>query len=272
MKQYFNITSLIYNQPWLILPSAHKDIVNAFEKYIQSDLSMDDDEVMPDDMEEKMEVPISNTSVIDISGPIGKRLGMLELCFGATDLDTLSQQILDIENTPEIENVIFHFNSPGGTITGVEEAGELISELAKKKKCIAYTDTLCASAAYWLASQCDYVYASPSSQVGSVGVYMALMDATAAYAKEGYKPEVFSAGKYKTMGADFRSITDEERTMFQADVDAIYNKFKNAVLLKRTIKDEDLQGQVFTGEQSVEKGLVDGLANSITEVIQLFKH
>ena len=277
MKKYSHIAQLIYKTPWLILPSTHKEISTAFEKHIQSvGFGSPDKEVFlfrrPDKEDEEDETKpgvIGNTMVINITGPIGKRLGFLETCFGGYDIDWLTTDLQLAMATPEVENIILHFDSPGGSVTGTEEAGEMIAEIAKTKNVIAYTDTLMASAAYWLASQADAIYASKSSQIGSVGVYMALMDATRAYEREGLKPEVFSAGKYKTMGADFRAITDEERVMLQSEVNEIYEQFKATVLSKRTIKDEDLQGQTFNGLHALEKGFIDGIANHIGELLAL---
>lgn len=269
-RKYTHLSNLIYRKPWYILADTHREIQKQFEKYIQSEttMPMDDDEMPHEEADEMM---YGNTMVIPINGPIGKRLGMMELCFGGYDLDWLNNSITTAKANDMIENVILWLNTPGGAGTGLSESGQAIANLAKDKKVIAYTDTICASAGYWLASQANYIYAAESADIGSVGVYLALMDASRAYEKEGLKPEVFSAGKFKTMGADWKPLTDEERQMLQAEVDRAYNKFKTTVLSKRDIKDEYLQGQVFDGEQAVEIGFIDGVVNDIDELIEFLK-
>ncbi|WP_172682970.1 S49 family peptidase [Verrucomicrobium spinosum] len=79
---------------------------------------------------------------------------------------------------------------------------------------------------YWLASQADVIAAAPSSCIGSIGVYMALLDETRALEMEGYTVNLIKAGKHKAMGASFQKLTDEERAIFQGQVDSIYADFK----------------------------------------------
>jgi dienelactone hydrolase len=55
-----------------------------------------------------------------------------------------------------------------------------------------------ASAAYWIASQARAIYATPSAQVGSIGVVQAVVDRSAAINAAGIKVEVFSVGKQIT--------------------------------------------------------------------------
>jgi protease-4 len=127
------------------------------------------------------------------------------------------------------------------------------------------------SAAYYIASQADHIAAAPSAVLGSIGVYMALVDATRAAEMEGYKVELITAGKYKAMGSPFKPLSDEERAMFQAEVDAIYAEFKAAVRDGRraptergghqTVADSAMQGQAFNGRAALENRLVDSLTN-----------
>ena len=45
---------------------------------------------------------------------------------------------------------------------------------------IAYIDDCACSAAYWIASQASEVYANPTASFGSIGVYVVLIDSSAA--------------------------------------------------------------------------------------------
>jgi signal peptide peptidase SppA len=231
--------------------------------------------VMPTDEEDPMEPTEpedkeSNVAIIDVCGSIMYGTGLPRvICnmFGICDLEHVSNDIEVASNDPSITSVIFNFNTPGGYTTGVAETARAISELAKKKKCIAYSSTLCASAGYWLASATDLLVGTESSEWGSVGVWCAYSDITRQLENDGVKINYFYSGQYKLMGAPFKVMTDEEKTLIQKDVDSMAVKFKSTVLEKRSIKDEDLNGLTFSGIDAVTNGYTDTVVNSIKEVV-----
>jgi ClpP class serine protease len=100
-------------------------------------------------------------------------------------------------------------DSPGGTVAGTPELAAAVSALDQKKPVYAFSSGLMASAAYWIASQARAIYATPSAQVGSIGVVQAVVDRSAAINAAGIKVEVFSVGKYKAMGAPGTPLTDD---------------------------------------------------------------
>lgn len=276
MKSLNRIMHKVYNSKWLILPSMHRQYVSQLNAIMTGKAGMPD--TTQDDCDEEAKSItnepeiIGNIQIIRIDGTIGKHLSMMEMeCGGGVDLDSINAQIEMAKDNPNITKVVFLINSAGGTTTGVQETGEMINELSKEKECIAYTDTLCASAAYWLASQCNSVYCSPSSIVGSIGVYCLVLDETQAMAMDGLAINVFKAGKYKISGASFLKMTDEEKKMFQDDVDKTYEQFKSVVKAKRNINDEDMEGLTFDGTDAVEKGYCDGLINTPQELIKFLQ-
>lgn len=249
----------------MILPSMHATIRTQFEKHLVGEMPVP----MPEDEDEPIEEMSSPTvAVINIEGIIGKRLGMLETMCGGCDVDIVSEAIDLVETDPNITDVIFYINSPGGTVTGVPELAAKIAELGKNKRTWAFVDVMAASAAYYMASQVSAgIYCTPSSDLGSVGVYSIYLDESVALSNAGIKVNAISAGKEKLDGASFQPMSDETRAKFQADVDKIYVAFKAAVTSKRNIKDEDLQGQVFDGQDSVMRGFADGNVNSMNELL-----
>jgi len=65
-------------------------------------------------------------------------------------------------------------------------------------------NSLCASAAYWIASQADEVVSTPGGLTGSIGVYTVHEDLSAASEAAGVKVTYISAGKYKTESQPFQ--------------------------------------------------------------------
>jgi len=274
MKSLIHIAKAIYQTPWMVLPRTHEVIRRQFERHMESGAQLPD---MPmehpeDDKEDKAEFEsvVSNIATISVDGIIGKHLGLIELMCGGVDVDEISELIDTVAENPDVTDVLFYFHTPGITVTGVPERAQKIATLGETKRTWAYVDQLCASAGYYLASQVSAgIYATPSAELGSVGVYALYLDESGALENAHYKVNAISAGKYKLTGASFRPMSDEERTMLQADVDKIYNKFKATVTSKRNIADEDLQGQVFDGEDSIAKGFADGNVNSLHEMLSL---
>ena len=82
----------------------------------------------------------------------------------------VSATLAAMEADPAVKKVCLAINSPGGTVTGVEEIANQVRSMSKPT--MAYTEGEMCSAAYWIASQSDAVFATPSARVGSIGVLL----------------------------------------------------------------------------------------------------
>lgn len=204
-----------------------------------------------------------NVAVVKVHGIIDKMLTQFEMdCYGGCDLADVDKALALAANDPSINTVVLDIHSPGGSVTGTPETAARIAEMRKRKEIHAYTSTLCCSAAYYIASQADQISAAPSAIVGSIGVYMALLDQTRQLEMEGLKVELIKAGRLKAMGASFKTLTDEERAILQKSVDGIHADFKAAVTTLRKVDNETMQGQWFDGSEGQKLGLVNDLTNA----------
>lgn len=212
---------------------------------------------------------VEGVAVIPVFGVIGKHLSGMEIMCGGLDVDELMQTVDSAAMDDAAESILLWFNSPGGTVTGLPEAASHLAQVSDQVKTVfAYTDGMCCSAAYWLASQCEGIFASPSSDVGSIGVYLAWLDQADAAEKAGYHLELIKAGEFKAMGHPLKHLTDKERAMLQEEVDEIYTRFKAAVTGRRAqIADSTMQGQTFSFDALISTGLVDALHDNIGSVI-----
>lgn len=224
----------------------------------------DDCEQEPQEPDELQTVGVDR--IIPVHGVLGKHLSELEMMCGGCDVDTVSQMIDLAMGDQNVKRLIFDFRSPGGEVTGIPELAAKIAAITSKET-IAFTDSLCCSAALWLAEQCHHFVVTPSSQVGSIGVWCAYMDSSGAMEKAGQRMQAISAGKYKLMGAYWKPLTDEERAMLQASVDSTYAEFKEAVNVRRVVDDKYMQGQVFDGDEAVEYGIADATVQGLHELL-----
>ena len=204
--------------------------------------------------------------VVPLRGVVGKSLAPIDRMTGAVDLDDFFNDLDEMENDDEVEVILVDISSPGGTVTGVEEAAARLAR--SRKPTVAFTDTEAASAAYWIGSAADRFVATSSATVGSIGVYMAIPDLSKAYEAAGVEMQVVKAGKLKGAGIEGTRLSDEQRADLQAQVDELHADFKAAVRGKRRlVREEDMEGQVFSGKVAARKGLVTGLTGSFRDLI-----
>jgi len=213
-----------------------------------------------------------DTAIIHIDGAIDKHLSAFEAwCYDATDLNDVDRALAQAASNNEISNVLLAINSPGGSLTGVPETADRIADLSNSKNVFAFTDAQCCSAAYWLASACDQVFATSSAQVGSIGVYLALLDQSRRLEDMGIKIETIKDGKLKAAGAQWKTLTDDEKAHFQQTINDIGTMFRAAVNSKRPdVSIDTMQGQSFIGQKALDAGLVDSLVKDRDAAIAQF--
>ena len=209
---------------------------------------------------------VNGYGIVPLKGVIGKSLLPVEKMMGAADLNDFTAAVEQMAADPAVHTILLDVSSPGGTVTGVEEAAAIVR--AAGKPTIAFTDTEMASAAYWIGAAADRVVATPSATVGSIGVYMAFADTSKMYADAGVKVEVIKSGDLKAAGIDGTSLSDAQRADLQAQVDEIHAEFKASVRGKRAMVDDSaMRGQVFSGRGAAKQGLVTGLVNGLGDII-----
>lgn len=200
--------------------------------------------------------------VITIAGVIGKKLEDWECNCGMVDVDDIGAVLRMAVEDQNVKAVLLDIDSPGGTITGVPELAEKIRAAMQVKPVVSYTDTLMASAGYWLGSQAAAVYAAPTAAVGSVGVYIPILDISGLYQKLGLKTDVVVSGTLKAMGYPGTSLTEAQREYLQARVTETHRTFMDAVRGTRgPIAEEFFQGQCEYAERAKKAGFVDSLSD-----------
>lgn len=213
--------------------------------------------------------PALGVAIVPVHGIIGKRLDQMETLCGGCDLDVVEAGIAAAVLDPAVRAIVLHFDSPGGVVTGVPELAEKIRAWSAQKPIHAFADRLMASAAYWLASACTSILCTPTADVGSIGVYMAAIDESEAWAQEGYRLVLVKAGARKAEGLSGTSITPETVAAWQAEVDAIYAMFAADVRAARPgVPEESMQGQTFMGERASEALLVDRVVLDLATVLR----
>ena len=133
--------------------------------------------------------------------------------------------------------IVLLVDSPGGSVYGIAELANKINALKGEKKIIGMADSVAASAAYWLASQCSELVCCPGGQVGSIGVLAAHEDQSGAAEQAGVKTTLVTSSKYKGEGNPFGPMDDDARAEIQSKVDAYHAMFVAAVARGRGVSE-----------------------------------
>jgi signal peptide peptidase SppA len=217
-----------------------------------------------------------NTAIITLDGVIDRHLSSFEMeCYGGCDLADIDRAIALAASDPTIRNVVLELRSPGGSVIGVAETAQQVANLGRTKNVYAFTDSVCASAAYYIASQAHQIFSTSSAVVGSIGVYCAILDASGWYEAQNLKVNFFKDGDFKGAGLDFKPLSDAEATMFQDRVLQLGAMFRDAVTSMRPqVSLATMQGQSFVGcdtsgngLDALQVGLVDGVVLSLEELL-----
>jgi protease IV len=166
--------------------------------------------------------------------------------------------------------VILRINSPGGSPV---QAGYVYDEIARLREkhpdipLYAVITDMGASGGYFIAAAADEIYANQASVVGSIGVVLNSFGFSEAMERLGIERRLLTAGEYKGMLDPFSPTQADELEHVQALLDTIHQQFVDVVKRGRGDRlqapDEMLfSGLIWTGEQGVELGLIDGLASS----------
>lgn len=254
----------LHFQPWLITPESHAAMHRALSR---SDLFQN--EPTPQQATPELLTVEAGVGIVTIHGPLMKRPDFFaRLLLGATDMDEIAIALEAARDRSDVQAVFLDVDSPGGTVNGIPELAALVASVSKAKYTYAFTDGQMCSAAYWLASQADAIFATPSARVGSIGVLLPMLDDSKAFEMEGLKVEMFAAGKYKSVGAAGVALTDEQRAWLQGQVDEIYADFKAAALARgRRITPDVMEGQCFSGRKASYNSLTSGVVLSRAEAL-----
>ena len=169
------------------------------------------------------------------------------------------------------KGIILRINSPGGSPV---QSGYIYDEIKRLRgehpdiKVYAVISDLGASGAYYIASAADEIYADKASLVGSIGVTAATFGFVGTMEKLGVDRRVYTSGEHKAFLDPFQPPKEDETRFWQGVLDTTHKQFIDSVKkgrgerLKAESHPELFSGLIWTGEQALALGLVDGLGSS----------
>jgi ClpP class serine protease len=197
-----------------------------------------------------------STAHIDIAGPlIPGRSAILDY-YGVkyTAYSDLRAQIQTAEKSPGVSEVVFHVDSPGGTVAGFHETARAIASMSTPRRAVA---SYAASAAFGLASAIGNVEASgPEASFGSVGVAVSVPNPSK------YATTLTSRNAPDKMPDP---TTEEGRAVVRDRLDEMHAQFVGVIAEGRGTTPEQVnadygRGRVFLAAEAKRRGMIDSIA------------
>ncbi|VAW55473.1 Periplasmic serine proteases (ClpP class), partial [hydrothermal vent metagenome] len=202
-----------------------------------------------------------HTALVDLKGVIAA---------GAeASADNVVSGLREAFKDPDTVGVILRIDSPGGSPV---QSGYIYDEILRlrekhpNKPLYAVIGDICASGGYYVAAATEKIYADQASIVGSIGVRMDNFGFVDAMKKIGIERRTLTSGKNKALLDPFAPEDEVVKTHMKGLLKSVHNQFINAVKQGRgkRLKEVDgmFEGLIWTGDQSVEIGLIDELGNA----------
>ena len=177
--------------------------------------------------------------------------------------ETVVEQLQSVGDDDDIDAVILRVDSPGGSALASDLIWNEIKKVQLSKPVIVSMSGLAASGGYYVACLGDSIFADPGTLTGSIGVYAGKLDRSGMYRKIGVNREFITRGKNALLFSDEGGFTAAQRDLFQNQLDGFYERFLDKVASGRGMTRDEVhevaQGRVWTGQQGLDRGLVDGL-------------
>jgi signal peptide peptidase SppA len=268
-QRYRNIMSAAFGSVWAIMPEKLRAIEEfLYLKASGVNFTQDEIEMRAGDKRSRRLNQVNGTvAVLPLYGVISQKMNMLTEISGGTSTEMFGMAFDDAMANKDIKAIVFDIDSPGGTVAGTPElALKILSARGEGKQIVAVSNSLAASAAYWIGSAADQFVITPSGEAGSIGVYAMHIDYSKQNAMLGAEPSYISAGKYKIEGHPDAPLTAEARNTIQASVDEAYGMFVDAVAIQRhttsyRVRNGYGEGRVLSAQRAVEEGLADRVAS-----------
>lgn len=193
--------------------------------------------------------------------------------------DNIIDSLDDAYKDANTKAIILEINSPGGSAV---QAATVYDEIMRQKqlhkniKVYAVCSDACASAAYYMASAADEIYANQASLVGSIGVLIDGFGFTDAMNKIGVQRRLLTSGDHKAFLDPFSPENPNDLKYAQGMLDSVHAQFIQSVEQGRgnrlKISSDTFSGLVWTGKQALSMGLIDGFGTTDTVARDIIKN
>ena len=218
---------------------------------------------------DNLSVESNSVAVVNIHHPIFK----YDQNCGPQGTQSIIQKLESFKTNPNIKGVVLDFNSGGGQASGNAEFYEYVKDYTKPV--VSFTKDIIGSAAYYMASGSDFIFAHKHADfIGSIGTMFSKLDLTNAMKKAG----VLLIEEYSDLSPEKNKLS---RTLKDGDNSVLIKEYLNPMAqdfhndvksARPKITEKALKGDVFKPKQALQEGLIDQigtLQDAINKVFEL---
>jgi len=176
---------------------------------------------------------------------------------------TIAESLKQARENPKVGAVVLRVETGGGSAMAADVIYREIQLTTKVKPVIVSMGSAAASGGYYISAAGTRVFANPLSITGSIGIFYGKADVAELMRRIGVSVEVYKTAPRADAESIFRPFTDDERKELQRKVAQFYDVFLTRVANGRKLSKAEVdsvgQGRVWTGQQALERKLVDEL-------------
>jgi protease-4 len=184
----------------------------------------------------------------------------------AMNSDRIAEALLDASDDEDVAAIVFRVSSPGGSVVASDQIlAALRTAQERGKRVVVSMGDVAASGGYYVSAYADEIVAEPSTITGSIGIYggkLVIGPAMDHYLSSNTETITVGSPLVEMFSAE-RPFNQAERAAFAGFIDRGYARFLGLVAEGREMAPEQVRavagGRVWTGQQALERGLVDSL-------------
>lgn len=182
---------------------------------------------------------------------------------GSVGGDSTAALLRDALGDESVKAVVLRVDSPGGSVFASEVIAQEIQSLQEAgKPVVASMGGVAASGGYWISVVADKVLASPATVTGSIGVFGMVPTFQRSLEVVGVATDGVATTPWSAVRPDLE-LPEKAKQLIQMVVENVYDDFISNVAEYRGMEkhavDSVGQGQVWSGADALENGLVDEL-------------
>lgn len=183
-------------------------------------------------------IPQPKIGIITLSGPI----------LDQNYTDDILDRLRTAREDPSIRAVVLRIDSPGGGASATEQIYLDVLRLRQQKPVVVSIGTIAASGGYYVAVASNFIYAEPTSQLGSIGVWSSLPQ------PEELEEDLITSGPFKATGRSWRKAVEHLEMVRQEFVAAVMSQRGDRLKLSET---ELSRAEIYLGLEGFRNGLID---------------
>jgi protease-4 len=211
-------------------------------------------------------------AVINVTGSIVSGRGGGSAMSGSTGDYEYKHSIESAFADSSVKAVVIRIDSGGGSAAASDYMWNALSSAKKKnpKPVVFSFGNVAASGGYYIACTGDTIFAGKGTITGSIGVVAGKVTAEELYSKLGITTETIKMSEFADIFSESRSLTQNDKDLFQKDIDFIYDRFTGKVMEGRGISGNEItevaEGKIHTGSAAKGNKLVNETGGLIAAI------